>query len=82
MSNKSTSHYTVQWVLDYPKSNHSNAQSSERLDVAMFSAAAAKRHSGHWSSTTGKIKQSCCMNNFSLTLQCFCHAVLDLVHDI
>ena len=36
-------------MLSYP-----NAQLSKRLDVAMFTAAAGKGHSGHWSSAIGK----------------------------
>ena len=41
----------VQWVPDYL-----NSRLSERLDIAMFFAAAGNRHSGHWSSATGESK--------------------------
>ena len=52
---------TVQWVLNYPNTDYlntdyPNSRLSERLDVAMFSSAAGKTHSAHWSSATGEIK--------------------------
>ena len=41
----------VQLVPNYP-----NSRLSECLDIAMFSAEAGKRHSGHCTSATGESK--------------------------
>ncbi len=46
----------IQWVPDYPNTDYPNSRLSERLDVAMFSAAVGKRRSGHWSSATRESK--------------------------
>ena len=43
-------------VPDYPNPDYPNSRLSKRLDVAMFSSAAGKTRSAHWSSATGEIK--------------------------
>ena len=60
----------LQWVPNYPNPDYPNSPLSERLDVAMFSAAAGKIRSGHWSSATGESKPAvrttfpACYNTF------------------
>ena len=60
----------LQWVLDYPNSNHSNARLFKRLDEALFSAA-AETTTFQSLELCYRRKQSCCMNDFSQMLHAF-----------
>ena len=77
-----TSCISIQWVPDYLNLDYLNSRLSERLDIAMFSTAAGKRRSSHWSSATGESKTAVWTTFPSCYKKQLFQPVWDLDHDL